>query len=69
MQNPDLLTINEAIEYTRSGKLPDNFKESVENFIEFAQCPNCDGRKDMNAVMRVWTDEVSPCPFCSERSY
>lgn len=62
--NGEILTKVEAEAWLSRGELPDNFRDRLENFVEFYQCPNCDGQEDMNIVMRCWDDEPSWCPFC-----
>ena len=63
----NLLTHNEAREYLRSKKLPDNFRKRLENFLEFEDCSNCGGVQDMNFVFRDWwVEEPSWCSDCVE---
>lgn len=65
--NAEILSKNEAVEYLRTGNLPDNFRGRLANFIEFYECSNCGGKEDMNAVFRCWFEEYpSWCPDCIE---
>ena len=66
MGNPQLLTINEARHYLRTRELPDNFVDRVFAFETYAICTNCDGVRDMNMVLRIYSDEPDWCPSCVE---
>ena len=62
-----MLTIVEAARYLSDGTLPPDFRERVVNFLEFATCPNCDGRLCMDCVLRTIHDRcVADCPDCCE---
>lgn len=67
-----LFTHNEALAYLANGALPDNFRDRLENFIEFESCSNCDDVRCMHFRMRDWWsadfDECDGwcCPFCSD---
>ncbi len=65
------LTQNEARRFLDTGELPDEFKERVENWLEFGSCENCDNVRCMHFVLRDWGSEADECdgwccPSCSE---